>query len=180
MKTTRVNESLWVPWPKGPQFQVTLLKFDGTVRETYHATLSLHDEKRIELRAKANKKLEINNFTINPGDEIYQYFRYNQWFYIQEYSDRDGELKGWYCNIGTPPIVEGLTLTTRDLILDIFVDKNRNTTILDETEFEEKNEQMTSTERIKVSEAREKILRMVEAGATPFFHDYPRLITPKG
>ena len=175
MKTTRVNESLWVPWPKGPQFQVTLLKFDGTIRETYQATLSLHDEKRIELRAKASRKLEINNFTINPGDGIYQYFGYSQWFYIQEYSDREGELRGWYCNIGTPPIVKGLTLTTRDLILDIFVDKDRNTTILDEAEFDEKQEQMTSTERVKVSEAREKILQMVEAGATPFYHHYPYL-----
>lgn len=179
MKTTRVNESLWIPWPKGPQFEVTLFKFDGTIRETYHATLSTHDEKRIELRAKARRKLEINNFIINPGDGIYQYFRYNQWFYIQEYTDNQGELKGWYCNIGTPPIVKGLALTTRDLVLDVFVDKDRNTTILDEAEFNEKQEQMTSTERVKVSEAREKILRMVETGETPFFYDYPCLTKPK-
>ncbi len=170
-----MGESLWVPWPKGPQVKVTLLKFNGTVRETYHATLTTHDENRIELRAKAAKELSVNNFTINIDDEIYQYFRYNQWFYIQEYMDKQGELKGWYCNIGTPPEVKGLTLTTRDLLLDVFVDKNRHPTVLDEEEFLEKQERMTSTERVKVVEARDKILQMVQAGARPFFHDYPYL-----
>ena len=50
-----------------------------------------------------------------------QFFPLKEWFYIQEYSDSKGRVKGWYCNIGTPPEMRESTIASRDLILDIFV-----------------------------------------------------------
>ena len=166
-----MTESLWVPAKELPKVNVVLLRIDGTVRESYQAALSRRDEQRMVVRAKATKKLVVGDFTIEPGDEIRQHFLLNEWFYIQQYNSAEGEKKGWYCNIGTPPEIKESTITTRDLILDVSIDPDRNVKILDEEEFQEKQHLMTDLEIDHVYEAKEKILEMVRVGVLPF---YPR------
>jgi protein associated with RNAse G/E len=160
-----------VPPKEQLKFNVVLLKFDGTMRDSYQASLSSRDEKTIVVRALATKKLTVGGLTIEPDDEIVQYFFLNEWFYIQQYNNAEGETKGWYCNIGTPPEVKESTITTRDLILDLFVDPDRNVKILDEEEFREKQDLVTDLMLDNVWLAKEKILEMVKVGAQPF---YPR------
>jgi protein associated with RNAse G/E len=173
LNTTRMTESIWVPRKELPKFNVVLLKFDGTIRDSYQANLGSRDEKRIVVRARATKKLKVGDFTIEPDDEISQHFFLNEWFYIQQYNSTEGELRGWYCNIGTPPEVKDSTVTTGDLILDVFVDPDRNVKILDEEEFREKQGLMTDLMLDNVWLAKEKILEMVRVGAPPF---YPRSV----
>jgi predicted RNA-binding protein associated with RNAse of E/G family len=170
-KRLGLNGSLWRPAAEGPQFEVILLRFDGRIRESYRATLDSRSDEIMVLTATASEGLEMNDFTIAKGDQIHQYFLFDEWFYIQEYRDSQGRLKGWYCNIGTPPEVKGSTVTSRDLILDIFVDKTRSITVLDEDDLRKIQNLMTASTIEKVEQARDRIFQMVKNRKPPFDHE---------
>ena len=166
-----MSKSPWKPAAKGPVFHVVLLRFDGEVRDSWQAGFESKTNDAIVLRAVATKRLEFDDFTIERGDLVRQYFPFKDWFYIQEYSDSRGRLKGWYCNIGTPPSLKNSTVTTRDLILDIFVKADRSYTVLDEDELEEKRELIPVPTFRKIMDARDKLVQMVEGGERPFDRD---------
>ncbi|HKY53652.1 MAG TPA: DUF402 domain-containing protein, partial [Anaerolineales bacterium] len=44
-------------------------------------------------------------------------------------------LKGWYCNIGMPAVIEDGVVSYVDLALDLWVSNNGNQAVLDEDEF---------------------------------------------
>ncbi len=150
---------------------VVLLRFDGEVRDSWQAGIESKTNDAIVLRAVATKRLKFDDFTIERGDLVRQYFPLKDWFYIQEYSDSQGRLKGWYCNIGTPPSLKNSTITTRDLILDIFVEADRSYRLLDEDELEEKRELIPAPTLKKIMEARDKLVQMVEGREPPFDRD---------
>ena len=62
----------------------------------------------------------------------------DRWYNIFEIYDRDdGQIKGWYCNIGKPAVIEDGVVSYVDLALDLWVSADGKQTILDEDEFEE-------------------------------------------
>jgi protein associated with RNAse G/E len=150
---------------------VILLRFNGEVRDSWRANVESCSDKIIVLRAISTKRVDFASFTIEQGEQVRQYFLLKDWFYIQEYSDSTGRLKGWYCNIGTPPVVKNPTITIRDLILDILVSADLSYEVLDEDELEEKRVLMPATTLRKINEAREKLVQMVEGRKPPFNHD---------
>ena len=65
-------------------------------------------------------------------------FYSDRWYNIFEIYDRDdGKLKGWYCNIGKPAVLEDGIVSYVDLALDLWVSADGKQTVLDEDEFEE-------------------------------------------
>jgi len=147
---------------------VVLLRFDGEVRDSWQASVESKTNDAIALRAVATKRLKFDDFTIERGDLVRQYFPSKDWFYIQEYSDSQGRLNGWYCNIGTPPSLKNSTITTRDLLLDIFVEADRSYGLLDQVELEEKRDLIPASTLRKITEARDKLVQMVEGREPPF------------
>lgn len=74
---------------------------------------------------------------LKENDRFVETFYTDRWYNIFEIHDRDdGGLKGWYCNIGKPAVIEGSTVSYVDLALDLWVSANGDQTILDEDEFE--------------------------------------------
>jgi hypothetical protein len=62
-------------------------------------------------------------------------FYSDRWYNIFEIHDRDdGKLKGWYCNIGKPAVIEQDVVSYVDLALDLWVAPDGTQTILDEDE----------------------------------------------
>ena len=61
----------------------------------------------------------------------------DRWYNILEIHDReDDRLKGWYCNIGKPAVMEaGNKISYVDLALDLWVAPDGTQTVLDEDEF---------------------------------------------
>ncbi|MFN8386689.1 MAG: DUF402 domain-containing protein [Anaerolineales bacterium] len=51
------------------------------------------------------------------------------------YDRDDGQIKGWYCNIGKPAVIEDGVVSYVDLALDLWVSADGVQTILDEDEF---------------------------------------------
>jgi protein associated with RNAse G/E len=51
----------------------------------------------------------------------------------------DGKIKGWYCNVGMPAVIEDDVVSYVDLALDLWVSADSQQTVLDEEEFDELN-----------------------------------------
>ena len=158
----------WSPVEKGPRFLVVLLKFTGETRHFWEASLERLDDEIVILRAVANKELPFKEVAIHPGDLLLQYFPRSEWFYIQEYLTPSGRVKGWYCNIATPPQVQGSTITVRDLIVDIFVSRDGTYKVLDLEELEEQKGLLQADVIEKIHQAKEKLIQMIEKGEFPF------------
>jgi predicted RNA-binding protein associated with RNAse of E/G family len=81
--------------------------------------------------------LELMEIVIQAGDRFIETYFSDRWYNIFEIHDRDNDrLKGWYCNIGKPAIMESDNVVSYvDLALDLWVSPDGTQTILDEDEF---------------------------------------------
>jgi Protein of unknown function (DUF402). len=99
----------------------------------------LHQEQRtITLEAKFNHAdVTINHTILRRGDRFIEKYYTDRWYNIFEIHDReDDRLKGWYCNIGKPAVVEAENrISYVDLALDLWVAPDGAQTVLDEDEF---------------------------------------------
>lgn len=74
---------------------------------------------------------------LKENDRFVETFFADRWYNIFEIHDRDdGGLKGWYCNIGKPAVIEDGVVSYVDLALDLWVSVNGEQTVIDEDEFE--------------------------------------------
>ena len=71
------------------------------------------------------------------GDRFIETYFTDRWYNIFEIHDRDDDrLKGWYCNIGQPIVLESdREISYVDLALDLWVTPDGTQTVLDEDEF---------------------------------------------
>jgi len=74
---------------------------------------------------------------LRGGDRFIETYYTDRWYNIFEIHDRqDDRLKGWYCNIGKPAVLESRDqISYIDLALDLWVAPDGAQTILDEDEF---------------------------------------------
>ena len=72
------------------------------------------------------------------GDLFTEHYWRDRWFSVKEVRSGDGTLKGWYCDIARPAVVDpaAASLTVADLDLDLWLSADRATVLrLDEDEF---------------------------------------------
>lgn len=75
--------------------------------------------------------------TFKKGDRFVEYYYSDCWYNIFAVYDRDdGQIKGWYCNIGEPAVFEDGMVSYVDLALDLWISSTGEQTVLDEDEFE--------------------------------------------
>lgn len=81
--------------------------------------------------------MRVMDVVFKKGDRFVEYFYSDRWYNIFVIYDRDdGQRKGWYCNIGTPAIIEEQVVSYVDLALDLWVSTDGEQTVLDQDEFE--------------------------------------------
>jgi protein associated with RNAse G/E len=84
--------------------------------------------------------MPFQDVIFKKGDRFVEYYYTDRWYNIFEIYDRDdGQIKGWYCNIGKPAKIEGNLVSYVDLALDLWVSLDGKQTVLDEDEFAELN-----------------------------------------
>ena len=70
------------------------------------------------------------------GDRFIETYYTDRWFNVFEMHDRrTDELKGWYCNVTEPAVIEPGQLSYVDLALDLLVYPDKRMLVLDEDEF---------------------------------------------
>lgn len=97
------------------------------------------DETSITIEALFNRDdMPFQEIVLKRNDRFVETFYTDKWYNIFAIYDRDdGKLKGWYCNITKPAIIEDDTVSYVDLALDLWVSANGKQTILDEDELKE-------------------------------------------
>ena len=77
----------------------------------------------------------VGNAVLRKGDRFVETFFTDRWYNIFEiYDGENKKLKGWYCNIGRPAIIEDDTVSYIDLALDLWVSPDGEQIVLDEDE----------------------------------------------
>jgi protein associated with RNAse G/E len=105
-----------------------------------------------------------------PDFESLIYFWRERWFNVIESWNKDGRLKGFYCNIITPAQVIENELRWNDLDLDLWVKADGAYSVLDEDEWSENIVRFGYTPEL-VSHARralDDLIDSVERRAFPF------------
>ncbi len=111
----------------------------GEVTWQYDGRVLRREPNSVTLEAFFNRPdLPFMDVALKQNDRFVETFYNDRWYNIFEIHDRDDDkLKGWYCNVGRPAVIEDGTVSYVDLALDLWVSVNGQQTVLDEDEFEE-------------------------------------------
>lgn len=122
-----------------PSVEVRLIKA-GATKISYPADLLADDGTRVAVRAlwAGSGTRDFGFVRFEPGDVFTEYYWRDRWFSVKEVRTGDGALKGWYCDITRPAVLEDGELVVEDLDLDLWVSADGSSVLrLDEDEFEE-------------------------------------------
>lgn len=99
------------------------------------------DENSITVEAFFNRDdSPFQEIILKRNDRFVETFYSDKWYNIFAIYDRDdGKLKGWYCNITKPAVIEDGYVSYVDLALDLWVSADGRRKVLDEDELEELN-----------------------------------------
>ena len=111
--------------------------------------------------------LSLGYTTFEIGDYFREWFFTDLWYNIFAVTSSTGEHKGWYCNIAEPACIEEHTVSSRDLLLDLWVDRDYRMQVLDEDEFTS-DSLLTPEDRSRAVEALRELRRRVESRLLPF------------
>jgi protein associated with RNAse G/E len=122
-----------------PRIKVQKKNPAGEVTYEYEGVLLERDESSVMIEALFDRDdRPFMDTTLKKGDRFVEFYYSDRWYNIFEIYDRDdGNIKGWYCNVGMPATFEDGVVSYIDLALDLWVSANGKQTVLDEDEFVE-------------------------------------------
>jgi hypothetical protein len=81
-------------------------------------------------------RLELGYTTLEHGDRFIEHFFTEHWYNVYEiHAVGTGALRGWYCNITRPAQFSAAEIIQVDLALDVWVNGDGSSLVLDEDEF---------------------------------------------
>ncbi|MEV7615633.1 DUF402 domain-containing protein [Streptomyces sp. NPDC089799] len=119
--------------------EIALVK-GGRTKIRYEAELVEDDGCRVCVRAPwaAPGVRDFGFVRFEPGDVFVEHYWRDRWYAVKEVRTGAGELKGWYCDITRPAVVDTAAgeIVVEDLDLDLWVSADGSEVLrLDEDEF---------------------------------------------
>ncbi|MCX5396131.1 DUF402 domain-containing protein [Streptomyces sp. NBC_00102] len=143
----------------------------GRTKIRYPARRLADDGRRVTVLAPwaAPGVRDFGFVTFAPGDVFTEHYWRDRWYAVKEVRTGDGRLKGWYCDITRPCVVDGGEVRVEDLDLDLWVSADASEVLrLDEDEFAEsglaERDPAAAGEAVGALDALERIAR---AGRLP-------------
>jgi protein associated with RNAse G/E len=110
---------------------------------------------------------DLGYVILKTGDIFIEWFYTQRWYNIFRIEDvTSGQLKGWYCNFTRPAEITSTTIAADDLALDLFVQPNGETLLLDEDEYQTLT--LPQNEKDAVREALIELRQKIEQRLPPF------------
>lgn len=111
---------------------------------------------------------DLGYVRFEKGDVFYEWYYFARWYNVFQVYSKDGDLKGWYCNITMPAQVADGELTFVDLALDLWVWPDMRHLVLDEDEFVEFEASAYSAEHAQAArDALAELIARTTAGTLP-------------
>jgi protein associated with RNAse G/E len=122
----------------GMKIKVQKKDLAGNVLVEYEGEELRRDEHSITLEALFTRDdMPLMDVVFKKADRFIEYYYSDRWYNIFVIYDRDdGRLKGWYCNVGQPAVIEEQVVSYVDLALDLWISTDGKQTVLDQDEFE--------------------------------------------
>ena len=153
------------------EITVRVLKHDGAEYRRWNAKLSRCDQDLIILDAEFDVDVSHELLgEIKRRTKTVEYYWLNRWYNVFRFLKDDGSTRLWYCNINTPPELNGGTLTYIDLDIDILVQPDFSFQVLDEDEFETNAGLYgySPKEKLSARSAVDELIGMIEQHLFPF------------
>jgi len=151
--------------------EVQTFKFDGQPHRTWRADLVRQEGPLLVLEGKFAAEIEHDLLgTIASGTNSLEYYWLDRWYNVFRFSQPNGELRNYYCNVNVPPAFDGETLSYVDLDLDILVAPDFSFQILDAKDFERNAEVYGYDDEIRANAQRalDELVAMSGKRAFPF------------
>jgi hypothetical protein len=119
------------------ELEVVLVKA-GRTKIRYSSELLRDDGTHVTVRAPwAGEGVRDFGFVrFEPGDVFTEHYWRDRWYAVKEVRAGDGTLKGWYCDVTRPAVLDGAELVVEDLDLDLWCSADGTDVLrLDEDEF---------------------------------------------
>lgn len=140
----------------------------GETVTTYPGEVLQRAENFVCLRAVfARSESDLGFVTFRRGDVFIEWFYNDRWYNIfQVHEGESAQIKGWYCNITRPALIDDNQVAADDLAVDVFVFPNGHIVLLDEEEFAQLD--LTTEERLEALNAVQTIRQDVANRQAPF------------
>ena len=150
---------------------VKVLKYDGTEHRNWRARLASREGELVVLAAAFAEEVQHNILgLIGAGTISTEYYWLNRWYNVFRFSQPNGELLSYYCNVNLPPKLAADSLTYVDLDIDILVQPNLTFQILDTEDFEANILRYGYTHEVQdgVQKATNDLVELIKAQSFPF------------
>ncbi len=152
----------------GKSIAIKKLNLAREVMWSYSGSVLDRSDNMIKLEARFNREASDAGYVVfEKNDRFVEYFYTDRWYNIFEiHSVRNDHLKGWYCNIAKPAVFFADTIEQVDLALDVWVNPDGTSLILDEEEFTELK--LDDETRQQAHRAVQELSTFVQQRNTPF------------
>jgi protein associated with RNAse G/E len=150
---------------------VSVLKYDGREHRRWPARIARVEGPLLVLNAVFEEEIEHELLgTISSGTISTEYYWLDRWYNVFRFSDSEGRLQNFYCNINQPPAFDGRVLSYVDLDIDVLVAPDFTYKILDLEDFEENAKRYAYPEDVQANGRRAltELTSLIESGAFPF------------
>jgi predicted RNA-binding protein associated with RNAse of E/G family len=151
--------------------KVHLLKPRKQRTVAYEGVLLLHEPGHLLVHARWERNaIDLGYVVFAPGDHFLEHYYTARWYNIFEVRTEAGALKGWYCNITRPALLQDGLVISEDLELDLFVTPDRRQLLrLDQQEFEALALDVSEPDAyVAALKAFDELEEMARTGAPPF------------
>ena len=112
-------------------------KYDGSEHRNWPAQVLRQEGPLIVLDACFKQEITHDLLgTIVAGTTSIEYYWLDRWYNVFRFSQPEGELRNYYCNVNIPPEFDGESLSYVDLDIDILVEPDFSFRIVDLEDFE--------------------------------------------
>ncbi|MCK9517488.1 MAG: DUF402 domain-containing protein [Dehalococcoidia bacterium] len=154
----------------GTRILLRATKYDGTAHWIQPFRVRSDDGNLLVADYRARAPIFTSRGEFRSPYDSRVYFWRDRWYNVFRLSRPGADISLWYCNVTTPPLLEGCQLTYVDLDLDVAVRPDGLIQFLDEDEFEAHQRKYGYPEHVieQAEKAALEVAELARQNAFPF------------